>query len=483
MAPLLCALICLPFLGSIACLSGRCRKMTPSAVLRLSAVLSALLAGAIFWKFDAAHPYTARYVQLDALSCWLLLIVATLFLAGAWLLTACKGRQDGGADCRSNKFSAALLQLFATIMFCAAAVSHLGLMWLTLALGVMLAALPVAFSSAGKAREAAWQYILLAGVGICLVFAGLVLLYQAQVNALGPDHPFNWPYLQRCASMLSPALIRMAFIFIIIGYGTLLFLVPMYAWQADYPGSLTPGVAMFPGALTSCTVYILLRHLLLLAPGAGRAFISVILLFLALAAAATAFLCLLKRTIRSLISAPSLLSISFMLAALASFSSAPLQALLIHLYAYALLNCALIHLQEMVAQAYRSCEAEQLQGLRRLSPQMAACLSISFCAVVGVALLGSGLSGLHLLSTAAQAGSTLPGKIWAVLAPCATLACILRLAGLLRGEPPYIRLRACTGNYFIAALLLLLGCAAGGFAGHLAWLTAFLQNAIVIVGG
>src|SRR2546425_450329 len=82
--------------------------------------------------------------------------------------------------------------------------------------------------------EASWKYILLSSVGIALAFAGTVLAYVDFVTIVGrQDEALNWPVLVAAAPLLDPEVMRLAFVFVLVGYGTKAGLAPMHTWLPD----------------------------------------------------------------------------------------------------------------------------------------------------------------------------------------------------------------------------------------------------------
>ncbi len=118
-----------------------------------------------------------------------------------------------------------------------------------------------------QAIEAAWKYFILASVGISLALFGTILIYLAGQPALGEGVPaMTWSLLQAAAARMDPAILDLAFIFLLIGYGTKVGLAPLHAWLPDaHAEGPTPISAVLSGLLLNVALYALLRFKMLLA--------------------------------------------------------------------------------------------------------------------------------------------------------------------------------------------------------------------------
>ena len=248
---------------------------------RLTATLVAGAAGLLLITFNPDMPVHDGYFYIDALSVWMLLIISTLYLAFAWTSKAYLERDTNIRYGYLRRFTHlegrfyALSHIFVWTMMLVVLVDSLGLMWVTIEATTLVSALLVAFKFTRTSLEAAWKYVMVCTVGICLALLGTILVYYAQLGALGGDMPLDWAYLAEHGSELNPRLAKMAFCFLFVGYGTKIGLAPMHAWLPDTYSeapSLTSG--MLSGALCTCVIYVLLRATIILMPAVGVDFIG-----------------------------------------------------------------------------------------------------------------------------------------------------------------------------------------------------------------
>jgi hydrogenase-4 component F len=109
--------------------------------------------------------------------------------------------------------------------------------------------------------EAAWKYFILCGVGIAQALFGTVLLYFAAEKVLGEGgEALLWTNLIRVSGQLEPTVLSLAFVFLMVGYGTKVGLVPLHNWLPDaHSEGPTPISAVLSGLLLNVALYALVR--------------------------------------------------------------------------------------------------------------------------------------------------------------------------------------------------------------------------------
>lgn len=157
----------------------------------------------------------------------------------------------------------ALLQLFVLTMMLTLAADNIGIMWIALEGTTLATTLLVAFYTHGGSLEAAWKYIVLCSVGISLGLLGVLLLFFAASSAhVGVSSSLlSWTVLRGVAASLPPSVMRWAFVFIFIGYGAKVGLVPMHTWLPDAHGRTpSPISGMLSGLLLNVAFFGILRY-------------------------------------------------------------------------------------------------------------------------------------------------------------------------------------------------------------------------------
>jgi hydrogenase-4 component F len=111
---------------------------------------------------------------------------------------------------------------------------NLGLFWGAMEIATIAATLAVGLGATTSAIEAAWKYFILGGVGLAFALFGTMLLYLDASAAIGPGLPaLGFGRIAAVAPHLDGALLTLAFVFLIFGYGTKAALVPLHGWLVD----------------------------------------------------------------------------------------------------------------------------------------------------------------------------------------------------------------------------------------------------------
>ncbi|HET6371013.1 MAG TPA: proton-conducting transporter membrane subunit, partial [Nitrospiria bacterium] len=164
-----------------------------------------------------------------------------------------------------------LFYAFLFTVFLVGATDNLGVLWIALEATTLASAGLVALYTTQESLEAAWKYIIICSVGISLGLFGTVLAYYSSVKILGESSgALNWSALREIADRLDPRAMKLAFLFIVVGYGTKAGLAPMHTWLPDaHSQAPSPVSAMLSGIVLSCAMYGILRFYIIAAAGLG----------------------------------------------------------------------------------------------------------------------------------------------------------------------------------------------------------------------
>ncbi len=172
---------------------------------------------------------------------------------------------------RYLRFYHAMFQLMMFGMNLSLSANNIGLMWVALELATLSTVMMVGIYRTHEAIEAAWKYFILASVGIALALFGTILVYLAAQPVIGTGlNAMSWTILVTEAKHFDPALLNVAFVFLLLGYGTKVGLAPMHAWLPDaHAEGPTPISAVLSGLLLNVALYALLRFKVLLSADPG----------------------------------------------------------------------------------------------------------------------------------------------------------------------------------------------------------------------
>lgn len=265
MIPLLLTVF-IPFLGICVLAVIRSPRIAGWANVFFSAIsfsASVLLVISILRQ----GPFTAYQFHLDSFNVYLVLL--TTFIG---LTTAVFSRRymedslkQGQVTARRMQLYHSLYQGFMFTMLLALTTDNLGILWVAVEGATLTTVLLVSLHRTPESIEAAWKYFILCSVGIAEALFGTVLVYfAAQHTALPSDQGLSWDALYTVAHSLDPRVMTVAFVFLIIGYGTKVGLVPMHNWLPDaHSESPTPISALLSGLLLNVALYAVIRFKML----------------------------------------------------------------------------------------------------------------------------------------------------------------------------------------------------------------------------
>src|SRR5207247_2375907 len=172
---------------------------------------------------------------------------------------------------RFLRFYHAMYQLLMFAMNLALVANNIGMMWVAIELATLTTVLMIGIYRTHEALEAAWKYFILGSVGIALALFGTILVYLASSSALGEGlEAMAWSVLVERASAFDPALLNLAFVFLLLGYGTKVGLAPLHAWLPDaHAEGPTPISAVLSGLLLNVALFALLRFKMVMSANAG----------------------------------------------------------------------------------------------------------------------------------------------------------------------------------------------------------------------
>ncbi|HEX9052208.1 MAG TPA: proton-conducting transporter membrane subunit [Anaeromyxobacter sp.] len=202
--------------------------------------------------------------RADALAVVFLLLVGLLAVAVSIATVGWMRREVARGEIRAERvrFYFALVHGFVATMVVTVLADNLGILWIAMEGTTITSALLVGFHGDKHGLEAAWKYIIVTTIGISFGLFGTVLFYGAAVHAQGGVFAgaMNWSSIAAIAHRLDPGIIRIGFIFVMVGYGTKAGLAPVHMWLPDaHSQAPTPVSALLSGALIKCALFGIIR--------------------------------------------------------------------------------------------------------------------------------------------------------------------------------------------------------------------------------
>ncbi|HME85405.1 MAG TPA: hydrogenase 4 subunit F, partial [Roseiarcus sp.] len=216
----------------------------------------------------AAAPPPDAYILVDDLNVvFIVLNTFVGFTASVFSATYIAHEIETGRLTPTHlRFYHAMYQFLLFSMNLALIANNIGLMWAAIEFATLTTVLMVGIYRTQEAIEAAWKYFILGSVGIALALFGTILVYMAARPVVGEGvQGMLWTSLITHAAAFDPALLNLAFVFLLLGYGTKVGLAPLHAWLPDaHAEGPTPISAVLSGLLLNVALYAVLRFKLLL---------------------------------------------------------------------------------------------------------------------------------------------------------------------------------------------------------------------------
>ena len=269
----------------------------------------------------------------------------------------------------------------------------------------LASALLVGFYKTEGAVEAGWKYLIVCTVGLAFALFGTIVFYVAAVRSgLSPEVALQWPALMQAGAMLagSHALIKLAFVFLVVGYGTKIGLAPMHSWLPDaHAEAPSPVSAMLSAALLNCAVYALLRYDAIVSRSLGPAFSHQLLLFFGGASVVVAgLLMIVQQDLKRLLAYSSVEHMGIIATGMGLGGFLGLYGALLHTFTHSLAKSLLFFSAGHVRESTGTSEISKLAGLARKLPWTSAALVVGLVAIVGLPPLGLFVSEFSILREA-----------------------------------------------------------------------------------
>jgi hydrogenase-4 component F len=402
-------------------------------------MLAALLSFATAVSLFVVQPTSGPYLLVDDLN--KVFIVLTTFVAFTTSMFSASyiGHEIeiGRLKPTYVRFYHSMYQVLMFAMNLALVANNIGLMWVAIELATLTTVLMVGIYRTHEALEAAWKYFILGSVGIALALFGTILIYMAARPVIGEGiSAMVWTVLVAHAAKFDPALLNVAFVFLLLGYGTKVGLAPLHAWLPDaHAEGPTPISAVLSGLLLNVALYALLRFKMLLAlnpvaiaPGPLMVTMGLISCVFA------AFMLYRRRDIKRMFAYSSIEHMGIIVFAFGMGGPLANFAGLLHMTMHSLTKSAIFFAVGHIAQVKGTQKIADMGGLTVTNPVLGWGLVLGVVAIAGLPPLGIFMSEFLVVS------STFARQPWLVLILVfgilvALGGLFLRLNTIVFGEP------------------------------------------------
>jgi hydrogenase-4 component F len=296
-----------------------------------------------------------------------------------------------------------MYQLFSFTMLLALLTNNMGLLWVAMEAATLTTVLLVAVYRTPASLEAAWMYFILCGVGFAQALFGTILLYLASERVIGAGGGgLLWTNLDAAKGSLEPTVMALAFVFMLIGYGTKVGLAPLHNWLPDaHAEGPTPISAVLSGLLLNVALYAILRCKVLTDGALGTRFAGDLMIgFGLLSVVLAAFFLSRQRDIKRMFAYSSIEHMGLITFAFGMGGTIASFAGLLHMTVHSLIKSAIFFTVGHAAQKAGTQLMEQIRGLMRVSPTVGWGLMLGSLAILGMPPFGVFASEFLILTTA-----------------------------------------------------------------------------------
>ena len=406
MAPEILLVLGVPLAGGIAlALFGHWPR---AAELNVGfSMLTFIAAAVLVGRVVADGPITAAGEQFFIDSLNVFLVALTAFVAMTTALFSRPymriERDHGRVSAGGMRLYHSMYQLFTLAMLVVLTTNNLGVMWVAMEAATLTTVLLVALYRTHASLEAAWKYFILCGVGIAQALMGTILVYFAAEKILGAGvGSLLWTHLDEVKGQLEPTVMSIAFVFLLVGYGTKVGLVPLHNWLPDaHAEGPTPISAVLSGLLLNVALYALIRFKVITDGALERPFASQLLMGFGLTSVVVAaFFLSRQRDVKRMFAYSSiehmgLITFAFgMGGPVASFGG------LLHMTVHSLTKSAIFFAVGHAAQKAGTQMMADIRGLLRVNPTVGWGLMLGTAAILGMPPFGVFASEFLILTTA-----------------------------------------------------------------------------------
>ncbi|MFQ5476836.1 MAG: hydrogenase 4 subunit F, partial [Nitrosopumilus sp.] len=294
--------------------------------------------------------------------------------------------------------------------------NNMGIMWIAIEATTLVSVLLIMLYIKQESIEASWKYLLIATVGLSLALFGTVFFYYVNTidaNSAESELGMNWTNLVENAPYFDANLVKLAFIFIIVGFGTKAGLAPMHTWLPDaHSEAPSPISALLSGVLLNCAFYGILRFHVITSNSIGVTFSNTLLIILGvisigIAAASIYF----QKDMKRMLAFSSVEHMGIISVAIGFGSVIGIFGALLHIINHAVAKSLLFFASGSVSQKYETKSILKTSGIIRTMPITGFAFLIGGLAIIGMPPFNIFMSEFLVLSSGFESGNFLASTL------------------------------------------------------------------------
>jgi hydrogenase-4 component F len=455
-------MLAIPVAGAVLSLLLQQPRQVLTTIVAVSAVEMALAIN--LWAAVLAGPgiVTAaeQWFYIDAFSAFHVVVLVLVFLlssafAGVYFTN---DAEHAFTPPVARRFGALWLGSLAAMMLVLAS-NNLGIMWVGMEATTLLSAFLISLYPTRLSLEAMWKYLIICSIGIAFAFMG-TLLAAASMQSGGAVEAdaLLWTHLASADAHLDPTLMKFAFVFVLVGYGTKAGLAPIHSWLPDaHSQAPAPVSAMFSGFLLNTALYCIMRFVPPVQHALGDGFANGLLIVFGSASilVAAGFI-VFQRDAKRLLAYHSvehmgIIALGYGLGPLGAFAA------LFHTLNHSVCKSLAFFAVGRLGQRFGSHEMHTISGALRADTLWGIALLVSLLALIGVAPFSIFMSEYQLLRAAAGAGAWLALVLFLIASGIVFISALRHLIDMVFGEPQAHQAPAREGKLSVPIVVVAVG--------------------------
>ena len=428
-----------PTVTALLMLVVRDRRVLSALDVGGSAVLLALSL-VLAREVAEGGPRSFGVFRLDDLGLVFLLLLAVLALAVSvytvgWMRQAVA---VGNMKAEPLRFYFALVQGFVATMVVTVLADNLGVLWIAMEGTTITSAVLVGYHGHQHGLEAAWKYIIVTTIGISFGLFGTVLFFAAAAGVQGGAGEMSWSAIMAVAPRLDPGIVRIGFVFVMVGYGTKAGLAPMHLWLPDaHSQAPTPVSALLSGVLIKCALLGIVRFQAIAAAACGPAFPQEVLLAFGLVSVvvATPFI-LVQHDVKRLLGYHSVEHVGIVSLGLGFGGSVGTYGALLHVVNHGVTKALAFFGAGAAIARYNTRDMRAVRGMLALAPVAATLLVLSALSLAGVPPFSIFVSELLVLRAGIGQGHGLAVAVFLAMVVVIFAGLLHHVGSMAFGRPP-----------------------------------------------
>jgi hydrogenase-4 component F len=416
---LILSLLLTPMAGALAVTllrKKRAAEITTAATATLVLVQAVILVAAVIAEKNISSFGGLFY--LDAFGAIVMLPVAGVGFISSLYSISYMGRQyeHGLVDDKHIIRYYQGFNIFLLTMLFVPVSNNMGAMWVSIEATTLVSVLLIMLYTKESAIEAAWKYLIIATVGLSFALFGTVFFYYANVTAVpgtDPNISMNWTHMVANSRLFDPNIIKIAFIFILVGFGTKAGLAPMHTWLPDaHSEAPTPVSALLSGVLLNCSIYGILRFQIITSGAVGPEFPSQLLVILGvvsvgIAAASIYF----QKDMKRMLAYSSVEHMGIVALAVGFGGFIGIYGALLHIINHAIAKPLMFFASGTISQRYETKAMSEIKGIIKAMPATGVLFLIGGLAIVGMPPFNIFVSEFMILSSGFGGGQFLASSL------------------------------------------------------------------------